>query len=138
MNRSLGFLIPGICFYALAEITPINDVVALFPIYVPTWDVPLAGFAYFTDFAKPLFMLCAVPALFLFFIAIAEMQLPKFHDAALSFVAAWTVILAIPDMIWPLGTMYYEVLKYYFGILSLILCFVMVLMFTVYTLRPAK
>lgn len=125
----------GLGFYGIAELTPLNDVVALFPIFGSHWGFdssnlpPGSDFAYLTDFDKPLFMLSAIVALGFFFLAFAYMKLKPLHLAGLNFLATWSVILAIPDIVWPLGSIYYEVLKYYFGILSLILMFVLILVF---------
>lgn len=131
MRLPTAFFIFGVVFYAVAEITPINDVVALLEIQDsgvvtnPVANIPLGSFAYYTDFAKPFFMMSAILALGFFSLAFAYMEFKPLHRAAVNFVAIWSVILAIPDIIWPFGTPYYEVLKYYFGELSLILVFVL-------------
>jgi hypothetical protein len=145
LNKSAALFYAGVLFYAIAELTPLNDVVALFPIYGSQyWGFdaaslpPLSSFAYLTDFAKPFFMLAGVVALGCFFLAFAYMRLRPFHNAVLNFIITWSVVLAVPDIIWPLGTPYYEVLKYYFGILSLVLCFVVVLLFLGWREKPIE
>lgn len=131
----------AVLFYAIAELTPLNDAVALIPIYgIPSYGnvVPLGSFAYFTDFAKPFFMMSAVLALGFFCLAFAYWNLNPLRRAALNFVSTWSVILAIPDIIWPLGTPYYEVLKYYLGLLSLMLLFTLGFMTLSWTIIEQK
>lgn len=130
MKLSTAYFVLGWTFFGLAEIPPLFDSASIPSLFFPNDPftvIPLQRFAYDTDFYKPLFMFCTVPALLFLFLAFSYLKGPRLFSVGLPFLATWTIFLAIPDMIWPLGSIYYETLKYYFGVLSLFMAFSTVL-----------
>jgi hypothetical protein len=130
MKLTTAFFIFGWGFYTVAEITPLFDSVGVWATLPGAATVPLGWLAYDIMFYKPLLMLAAVPALFFLFLSFSYLRISRFESVNLYFLTTWSIILAIPDMIWPLGSVYYETLKYYFGVLSLVLAFSVILLFT--------
>lgn len=132
MRKEVGFAIIGWVFYSIAEMTPLFDSVGVW-ITLPNMSpslVPLGWLAYDSMFDKPLLMLATVPALFFLFLSFSYLRIRRMERVLLDFSVTWTMFLAIPDMVWPLGTIYYETLKYYFGVLSLLLAFVTILSYS--------
>ena len=126
-------------FYAIAELAALMDGIGVWQIIYPQAVTPLWILPYETMFAKPFFMMAAVPALGLLFLGINyQPKLTPFQRSSLSFLATWTMLFAIPDMMFPLGDIYYETLKYYFGLLSLLMAFVTVTLFLVWGLAIAR
>lgn len=130
VKQATVFFILGWGFYAIAEITPLFDSIGVWAALqngTPMSAYALGWLAYDVMFDKPLLMLATVPAIFFLFLAFSYLRIGRLQRVGLDFLVTWTMILAIPDMIWPLGTIYYEELKYYFGVLSLLLAFVTIL-----------
>ena len=138
--ETVAFIV-GWSFFGIAEIAPLFDSASLMPLFFPndpTTRIPLAAFAYDTDFFKPLFMFSTVPAIWFLFLSFSYLKASRLFVVGLQYLATWTVFLAIPDMIWPLGSIYYETLKYYFGVLSLFMAFLTILLYCFVVWRDGK
>ena len=118
MNRISGVFALGWLFYGIAELAALMDGIGVWVILNPNVSFPLGFLPYDTMFAKPFFMLAAVPATGLLLWGVQYQPFRSWQKVALSFLVVWTVNLAIPDIMFPLGNIYYETLKFYFGLLS--------------------
>jgi len=128
-KTTLAFII-GWGFYAVAELAALMDGIGVWQILNPTVPAPLWILPYETMFAKPFFMMATVPATGFLLLALNyDSRLGPFQRALLSFMVVWTMFLAIPDMMFPLGDIYYETLKFYFGLSSLVFAFITLLLY---------
>jgi len=126
-------------FYAVAELAALMDGIGVWQILNPNVSVPLGLLPYTTMFAKPLFMLATVPATGLIFLSLSyDTRLSELERGSLTFLVTWTMVLAIPDIMFPLGDVYYETLKYYFGLLSLVLVLPTLLLYLVTRIDDEK
>ena len=135
INRNnVALFISGLICYAFCEIVPLTSAIFVWQIYGeldPTSisGTPFANFSYMVQFDKPALMLFSIPALFIFFLTFSYIKVPRYYLVLLQSLTTFGVIAAIPDWIWYVGSPYYEILKYYSGLLSLFLMFAATIMY---------
>lgn len=76
-------------------------------------------------------MLAFVPAIFFTFLSFAYIKTNPLPKTLLYLVATLAVFLAVPDLTWNTGDVYYETLKFYMGQVSLVCEFITVMFFRV-------
>lgn len=133
-KKDLVIFSSGLVCYALCEIVPLTSAIFVWQIYgtpdpLSLTQTPFANFSYMIQFDKPAFMLFSVPALILFFWTFSYLKVSRLYGVLLQSMTTFGVIAAIPDWTWYLGSPYYEILKYYAGVLSLVVMFAAIIMY---------